>query len=102
MATIKFQPALGTALVQEIKKTDVEKKSSGLLLPTNAQNETVKRCLVISADQTANYPGMKKPMFLRDNDKIVIRETDLKDAITFNDELFHIIKIEDILGKIED
>ena len=60
-----------TALVQEIKKTDVEKKSSGLLLPTNAQNETVKRCLVISA---CNIESSN----VETNDKVVIRGTDPK------------------------
>tara|TARA_B100000900_G_scaffold409863_1_gene426504 strand:+ start:378 stop:665 length:288 start_codon:yes stop_codon:yes gene_type:complete len=94
MATIIFSPAPGTALVQEIKKTDVEKKSSGLLLPTNAQNETVKRCLVISACNTESSN-------VETNNKVVIRGTDLKDIITFNDDVFHIIKIENILGKIE-
>ena len=95
MATIMFSPTPGTALVQEIKKTDVEKKSSGLLLPTNAQNETVKRCLVITSGNTESSN-------VETNDKIVIRGTDLKDVITFNDEIFHIIQLKDILGKIED
>ena len=95
MATIIFSPAQGTALVQELKKTDVEKKSSGLLLPTNTQNETVKRCLVISSNNVGSSN-------VNTNDKIVICRTNLKDIITVNDELFHIIKIEDILGKIED
>ena len=95
MATIMFSPALGTALVQEIKKTDVEKKSSGLLLPTNAQNETIKRCIVITSLNT-------EISNVETNDKIVIRETDLKDVITFNDEIYHIIQLKDILGKIED
>lgn len=95
MATIMFSPVPGTALVQELRKTDVEKKSSGLLLPTNAQNETVKRCIVITACNTESSN-------VETNNKIVIRGTDLKDVITFNDEVFHIIKIENILGKIED
>lgn len=95
MATIMFSPTPGIALVQELRKTDVEKKSSGLLLPTNAQNETVKRCLVITACNTESSN-------VETNNKIVIRGTDLKDVITFNDEVFHIIKIENILGKIED
>ena len=95
MATIMFSPVPGTALVQELKKTDVEKKSSGLLLPTNTQNETVKRCLVITSGNTESSN-------VETNDKIVIRGTDLKDVITFNDEVFHIIQLKDILGKIED
>lgn len=95
MATIMFSPAPGTALVQELKKTDVEKKSSGLLLPTNTQNETVKRCLVISACNTETSN-------VETNNKVVIRGADLKDVITFDDNVFHIIQIEDILGKIED
>jgi len=95
MPTIMFSPAPGTALVQELKKTNVEEKSSGLLLPTNAQNETVKRCLVITANKHYNSD-------INANDKVVLREKDLKDIITFDDEVFHIIQIENILGKIED
>ena len=95
MATIMFSPASGTALVQELRKTDVEKKSSGLLLPANTQKETVKRCLVITASKHHN-PDINA------NDKVVIREKDLKDIITFDDGVFHIIQMENILGKIED
>ena len=47
MATIMFSPTPGTALVQEIKKTDVEKKSSGLLLPTNVQNQVIYKIGII-------------------------------------------------------
>lgn len=96
MATIFFSAAPGTALVQEIKKSETAKNSSGLLIPTNTQNETVKRCLVITASNASE--GLR----LDSNDKVVVRNSDLRDSIVFNDELFHIVKTEDVLGKIED
>lgn len=89
MAT-DFIPSEGYTLVRKPSSDNQPKKKNGLLLPMDANSETVVRCEVVSSTLK----------FVEKGEYVVVLPTDLDTKVLLNNETFIILNNEKILGKV--
>jgi len=89
MAT-DFIPSEGHTLVRKPSSDSQPKRKNGLLLPMDANSETIVRCEVVSSTLE----------FVEKGDFVVVLPTDLDTKVLLNNETFIILNNEKILGKV--